>query len=151
LSHFSFTFDAAGFDDQLPNESPVGVGVVGFDPDGVFCLAAQAFWPPELKSRKDSKGASFGSKTVFLELIGLLLPFLLIPHVIRNHHVIAYVDNIGCYFGWSNGYVKNDVCASIIVRTIAILSAFLEVSVHVRHLPRLGSKSFFFSFFSANK
>jgi hypothetical protein len=139
LSYFTFTSDAAGYSDEMPKTTQIGVGSIGFNVEGEICLAAQWFWPSELKDKLDSKGARFGSKTVFLELIGLLIPFILIPDIIKNSHVCLFVDNIGCYYGWENHSVKNDVCASIVVRALNVISAFLEVYVHVKHLPRLSS------------
>ena len=62
--------------------------------------------------------------------------FLLIPEKIKSAHVVLNVDNMGCYFGWENRNVQGDKCATIVSRTIALISAFLEINVHVRYMPR---------------
>jgi len=137
ISHFSFASDAAGMDMKRNVSEDVGVGCIGFDINGEVILTHQLFWPKSLAEKKDEKGASFGSKTIFLESIGLLIPFLLIPDKIKCAHVVLNVDNMGCYFGWENRNVKGDKCATIVFRTIALISAFLEINVHVRHMPRV--------------
>jgi hypothetical protein len=136
ISCYSFTSDAAGFNEHSDSNSEVGFGVIGFNPDGEICMANQTFWPKELRSKLDKKGARFGSKTILLEIIGLLAPFMLMPEKICNSHIILNVDNIGCYFGWVNKSVKNDVCASIVIRAIVLISSYLSIQVHVKHLPR---------------
>ncbi len=49
------------------------------------------------------------------------------------------VDNIGCYYGWENKCVQGDKCATVIFRAIALICAYLEINLQVRHLPRLSS------------
>ena len=53
--------------------------------------------------------------------------------------MILEVDNIACYYAWDNKYVKNDICSSILIRALCIISSYLRTYVHVRHLPRLSS------------
>jgi hypothetical protein len=139
LTYYSFTSDAAGFTNLTPINSKIGFGSIGLNPDGEVCMANQTFWPTELRYLCDSKGAKFGSKTLFLEIIGLLAPFLLVPDLIKGTHVILNVDNLGCYYGWMNRNVQGDICASIVIRTIVLISGFLSVYVHVNHLPRLST------------
>ena len=139
LSHFKFTSDAAGMNGVEKNNEQVGVGVIGFDMHGEILLAHQMFWPQDLGMKRDKKGASFASKTVMLETVGLLIPFLLVPEKISCSHVQLEVDNIGCYYGWENQSVAGDKHASILIRAIAIISAYLKIRVHVKHLPRMSS------------
>jgi hypothetical protein len=139
LNCFEYTSDAAGFEEESLAVSVVGFGGVGFGPDGEFCYAHQYFWPKELQNKKDSKGARFGSKTLFLELVGLIAPFLLVPNQVKNVHVILNVDNIACFYAWENKYVCNDICSSILIRALVLITSFLSCYVHVRHLPRLSS------------
>jgi len=139
ISHFSFTSDAAGIGGGEKVRGRVGVGVVGFDTEGEILFANQTFWPDSLADKTDSKGAKYGSKTLLLEAIGLLIPLLIIPEKIKNSHVVFSVDNIGCYYGWTNKNVQGDKSASVIFRSIAVICAFLEVNASVRHLPRLST------------
>jgi hypothetical protein len=117
----------------------VGFGTIGFNPNDEIILVHQTFWPDSLSNKKDSKGSNFGSKTVFLEAIGMIAPLLLIPDSVRESHVILGVDNIACYYGWVNKSVSGDTCASIVFRALGLLSAYLSVYVHVVHVPRMST------------
>jgi hypothetical protein len=134
LSCVSFTSDAAGFNSKTKLDLNIGCSSIGFSITGEIVFAAQTFWPKDLL-----KMESLGSNTTFLEMVGLLLPFLLIPKSLTNKHVILRVDNIACYYAWLNKYVKNDLSASIITRALVVISAFLECQIHVEHLPRMSS------------
>ena len=105
-----------------------------------LCVSAKRlFWPQELRVAKDEKGVSFGDRTVFLEMVGLLLPLICCPEVLAGKHVVLKVDNLGCYYGWQNKSVCNDRAASIFVRAIFLISSYLECCIHVEHLPRMSS------------
>ncbi len=123
-----------GFNSGTKLSAKIGCSSIGFSISGEICFAAQLFWPEKLVANPE-----FGSNTTFLEMIGLILPFLLIPETLRKKHVILRVDNIGCYYAWQNKYVKNDISASIITRALVLISAFLECQVHVEHLPRMST------------
>jgi hypothetical protein len=72
-------------------------------------------------------------------MIGVLLPFLQIPELLKNQHIVVKVDNIGCFFGWENRSVRGDIHASIVIRSLHLVSSFLGCIVHVQHLPRMSS------------
>ncbi len=134
LSCISFTSDAAGFNSKTKLNLKIGCSSIGFSVTGEIFFAAQTFWPEGLLQKE-----SLGSNTTFLEMVGLLLPFLLIPGSLHNQHVILRVDNIACYYAWLNKYAKNDLSASIITRALVVISAFLGCQIHVEHLPRMSS------------
>jgi hypothetical protein len=137
IRHISFSSDAAGFAKWGRTSGKVGVGCVGFGLEGEVCFAMQMFWPEELKRCFDKKGGSFGDKSLFLEFVGLLLPFLAVPKSLANQHVVLKVDNIGCYFAWENKNVSKDPHASVLVRALVLISSYLSCYVHVEHLPRV--------------
>jgi hypothetical protein len=56
-----------------------------------------------------------------------------------NEDIILGVDNLGVVFAWENGYAKGDLLASVLVRALGIMAAYLECRVHVRHVPRMTS------------
>jgi hypothetical protein len=89
--------------------------------------------------RIDEKGAMLKNKTTTLEMIGVLLPFLQIPEHLKNQHIVVKVDNIGCFFGWENLSVQGDNHASILTRTLYLVSSFLGCGIHLQHLPRMSS------------
>jgi hypothetical protein len=138
LCFVSFTSDAAGFKTTFCEEK-IGLGCAGFDVTGTICFVLQLFWTPEMFTAIDQKGASFGCKTTTLEMMGLIIPFLCCPHLVGGQHVVLKVDNLGCYYGWENKKVKNDTCASILIRSLILISSFLSCYIHIEHLPRLSS------------
>ena len=53
-----------------------------------------------------------------------------------NQVIEVKVDNVACFFGWINRHVTGDVTASILIRSLHLISAFLGSQVHITHLPR---------------
>jgi hypothetical protein len=132
-----FVSDAAGSAKMARNKDRLGCGNLGFDHSGIIIFAHQLWWPRGvLENHVDKKGKQFGSKTTTLEFLGILIPFLLIPDQMIGQHVIVKVDNTGCYYGWLNKNSPNDETASILIRTLHLISCFLECQVHIQHLPR---------------
>jgi len=86
---------------------------------------------------KDKKGSRFGSKTATLEALGLLLPFLTAPDLVRGRHVVLKVDNISLVYGWDKRYLKVDEEASILIRSLHLLGCLLECQIRVVHIGRL--------------
>lgn len=134
-----FISDAAGYSDSNLNDLP-GVATIGFSEEGVVIFGFRRFWRKKLiQEGQDVNGKAFGRKTAFLELIGLLIPFCLVPEILGGQHVVFEVDNLACFYGWENGYMSNDEYSSIVLRAIKIASARLNCRVHVVHVPRLSS------------
>ena len=134
-----FISDAAG-NAENSAYTETGVGGICLDENGEIILAFQHIWDKEMiTEKKDGKGARYGAKTTTLEMIGLVIPFLMIPEKMMNQNLVFEVDNIGCYFGWENKYVKGDITASILVKSILLMSSFLGSNVFVEHLPRVSN------------
>ena len=134
-----FVSDSAGFAPNSKWEGNVGCGVVGLDEKGDTILTHQLFWPKDFITEKsDSKGKKFGDKTCTLETIGVLLPFLLLPERLKNQHVICGVDCMGVVFGWENKKSK-DKCASMLIKALHIIEAYLGSRIHVVHVPRVSN------------
>ena len=133
----NFSSDAAG-GTILPEEGCfLGCGNVGFDFSGRIVFAYQLFWPPGVLSWvTDSKGSCLGNKSTTLEMLGVILPFIVIPEQLVNQHVIVKVDNVACFFGWLNRHTSGDVMASILIRALHFVTAYLGCQVHFEHLPR---------------
>ena len=137
IAHKSFTSDAAGCPEGLGDGELVGCGNIGFSFDGIVIFAYQMFWPSEIiQFASDNKMKRLGNKTTTLEFLGILIPFLVIPESLCDQHIEVKVDNSGCYFGWLNRHVKEDVLASILIRALHLISAYLGCQVHITHLPR---------------
>jgi hypothetical protein len=133
----TFFSDAAGCPKNSKNTGKIGCGVIGLNESGSVCLIAQLWWPSSfILSQKNSKGKRFGEKTATLEQIGLLLPLVLMPEMLKNQHVIFKTDNMSCVYGHQNGYMKGDECASILIKCTYLIGAFLGCAIHVEHVPR---------------
>lgn len=135
-----FTSDAAGCNKKTDNNEKVGCASIGLSPTGKIIHAEQLFWDMNiLKDNKDSKGKTLGSKTTTLEMLGMLLPFLSIPNKLKNKHIVLQVDNISCLFAWESRHSRDDEYASILVRSMHFISAYIGSQIHVVHLPRVST------------
>ena len=116
-----------------------GVASVGFKKGNVnFCAGLRWSW--DLMTRlRDSKGQWWGSKSNALECVGLLLPFVTNPKMLKNRFVILYVDNISLIYAWEKKYCKNDEETSILIRCLHVLEAFLEAKFFVEHVKRMSN------------
>jgi len=149
LEALSFYSDAAGDSFVIVNGNRVSNSLPG--DRGVACLLwdqgyrvswwTQLTWPESfLKDAVDSKGAKFGSKSTTLECIGILLPFVSSPELVKGKQVVFNVDNMAVIFGWENNGVKFDTTATIILRTVRLAAAYLGTIVHIQHVPRVSNK-----------
>ncbi len=133
----NFVSDSAGFARSSRWDGEIGCGIIGLDEKGDTLNAHQIFWPRDfIENKKDRKGAKFGDKTSTLEVKGVILPFLLIPEKLRNQHIVCGVDCMGVVYGWENKKVKGDTCASMFVKALHIIEAYLGSRIHVVHAPR---------------
>ena len=133
----SFTSDAAGWAEEDRKHDRPGVATVGLDEEGVIMLAVRHTWNETMiRHLRDVDNKRFGNKTAFLEMVGILIPFLVVPDSLKKQHVLFRVDNMACVFGWEDRYLKEDSYCSIIIRAIHVLASFLECCVHVKHVPR---------------
>ena len=72
-------------------------------------------------------------------MLGILMPFTLIPDKLRHQHVEIFTDNTSCVFGLTDGYTRKDEYASIFIRAIILISGYLGITLHVHHSPRRSS------------
>jgi hypothetical protein len=93
-----------------------------------------------LKAR-DSADHAYGCKSPTLEAVAMALPFLCCPEKLVGKKVLLLTDCEVVVYGWDARKVANDQSASIILRTIHIIAAFLGCWVMVRHLPRISTPS----------
>jgi len=133
-----FVSDAAGLAESANSCTEPGAGNVGFCEDGRVIFAHQFLWPKWfITSAVDEYGIRYGDKTTTLEVLGLLFPFILVPELLRNQHVLLKVDCFGTVFGMWNRHSKGDSSASMFIRAIYLIAAYLECTVHVQQLPRV--------------
>ncbi len=89
-----------------------------------------------VEAARDRKGAYYGSKTTTLEAIRMLLPFLTKPENLKGKHMVFRIDNMAVVYGRENKQVKNDLAASIVLRAVHLMAAYLGMYMHVQHIPR---------------
>jgi hypothetical protein len=117
------------------------VSINAIEDDQVWFFASIVFPRDFLLERRDSADHAFGCKSSTLEAIGLILPFLCCPNILVGREVTLLTDNEALVYGWDKKRVPHDNSASIFLRTIHIISAFLGASVEIRHLPRMSTPS----------
>ena len=109
-----------------------GVGCIGLDEEGSIILVHQIQWPKGFLDKKDGKGVSST-----LEVVGVIMPFLLMPEKLKNQNVVLKLDNTGVVYGWENSSMKNDTCASIFIRALKLIGMYLSCKIHVHHVKRM--------------
>jgi hypothetical protein len=115
-----------------------GCGNVGFAEDGTIIFANQFIWPEDfLIHARDERGVRFGDKMTTLEMIGVIIPLLLMPEQFINQHVVVKVDCFGAIYSLVNRSCSADAVASIFVGAVYLITAFLGCYLHVEHLPRM--------------
>jgi len=136
----NFVTDAAGFSKSSKWFDDIGIGAIGVNEKNDTFFTSQFFWPKDFITQStDKHGKNFGNKSTSLETIGVLLPFLLIPEKLMNQHIVCGVDNTGVIFGWQNKKLKRDGTASILIRALHLIEAYLGSVIHVVHVPRLSN------------
>ena len=127
LQHLTFVSDAAGRRPPGSTDS-TGAASIGIQNNTTW-FGLQILWPPQLTWLVQSNTAVY-------EMIGILLPVLCIPQLLLHQHMVLYVDNEAIVWSWPKRRMKNDVVASVLLRVLHILEAFLSCKIHILHLPR---------------
>jgi len=147
-SALQFVSDAAGARfvkvkrKRIPCETPDvrGAASIGISESGKIWFCCRVTWPTHLLLHaRDELGKAYGCKSTTLEMVGVMLPLLTVPHLLLGRELCLYVDNIAVVYGWQNKGVKNDLSASVLIRALHIIAAFLGCHVHILHLPRMST------------
>lgn len=128
-----------GICENLTISGDRGVASVGFDKEKLFFVGGIKWGNSLMTKQRDSRNRLWGSKSGALECIGLLIPFVTRPDLLKNKYVILYVDNISLIYAWEKKYCKNDEETSILIRCLHVLEAFLEAKVFVEHVKRMSN------------
>jgi hypothetical protein len=147
ISCICFVSDAAGAalrwengkckNDSVPGDR--GVVSVGFEEEFIFFVSGLR-WPFTLITRsKDCNGRLFGGKSTALECVGLLLPFITRPDLVKNRYVRLFVDNLNLIYGWDKRYSRSDSETSLLLRVLHVLEAYLECKIFVEHVKRMSN------------
>ena len=110
--------------------------------DGPIWFFASVTWPENLLLHaRDSRDHAYGCKSPTLEAVAMILPFLCCPEHLLGKEIRLLTDNESIVFGWESRKLPNDESASIIMRSLHLISHFLGTLVTVQHLPRMSTRS----------
>jgi len=130
LGTMNFISDAAG-KPPLYSKQQNGVASLGFYEDVVW-FGTYLYWPKMFT-------LAVQSNTAVYEMVGLLLPFFLLTKKLKYKHVKLLVDNQAIVWAWEKRYMKNDVLASILIRCLHVLEAYIPCKVYIEHVPRMSN------------
>jgi hypothetical protein len=126
----------------IPYEGDRGAASINaMEEDDIWFYAAVTFPKSLLLEARDSSDHAYGCKSSTLEAIGLILPFLCCPAILIGREVNLLTDNEALVHGWPKRRVPHDTSASIFLRALHLIAAYLGASVEVRHLPRISTPS----------
>jgi len=126
---------------RIPCEKPGirGAASIGLI-EGEVWYCCRVTWPTHLLlEAKDELDKAYGCKSTTLEMVGIMLPLLTVPHLLQGKEICLHVDNIAVVYGWQNKGVKNDLSATVLIRALHIIAVFLGCKVHVQHLHRMST------------
>ena len=136
LTTISFISDAAGaavirrrgFVKNVSIPGDRGVASLGFNQSHYFFLAIFK-WEDRFLNK-------FLSHSTVFEGVGLLLPFISQPQLLKNKFVILYVDNEPFVLAWQRRYAKKSIYTSILLQTLHILEATLPCRIFIEYQKR---------------
>jgi len=110
--------------------------------DGPVWFYASVTWPAHmLLHARDAQDHAYGCKSPTLEAVAMILPFLCCPEELMGKEVLLLTDNESVVYGWDSRKLPNDESASLILRSLHIISHFLGSLVTIQHLPRMSTAS----------
>ena len=129
LGTMDFISDAAG---KSPNSvQKNGVASLGYY-EGKVWFGIRMYWPKMFMF-------AVQDNTAVYEMVGLLLPFFAIPRKLQYRHVKLLVDNQAIVWAWEKKYMKKDVLASILIRCLLVLEAYIPCKIYIEHVPRMST------------
>ena len=100
----------------------------------------QAFFNDSLVTdQTDMTGVRFGDKSMFLELLSLLLGIIHNRHMIAKRQVVLLSDNLSAIWALEKGRSTTCLYSSTITLAIATILQSLQTFFYVQHAPRLKS------------
>jgi len=130
LTYLEFVSDAAGRPPagSLDRTGAASLGVTGT----TVWFGCKTRWPVQLLWAADSRSAVY-------ELLGVMLPILVVPERLANKVVLLKVDNQAVVWAWQKRHMKQDSLASVLLRAIHILEAAVNCQIIIEHLPRMST------------
>jgi hypothetical protein len=132
VMHISFTSDAAG---RRPPGSDDNTGVASLGTNNSKSWFGQRiFWKPQFTWAVQNNSAVY-------EMVGLLLPIVTLHKKLQYQEIVLYVDNEAIVWSWPKRRMKNDALASILLRALHIMEAYIPCKIYVEHLTRRSNKA----------
>ena len=129
IGTMDFISDAAG---KPPNGTQKnGVASLGYYENTVW-FGYRIYWPQLFTM-------TVQDNTAVYEMVGLLLPFFAMPKKLKYRHIKLLVDNQAIVWAWEKKYMKNDVLASILIRCLVVLEAYIPCKIYIEHVPRMSN------------
>ncbi len=149
LAALTFVLDAAGARFAKVNgrfipyreQNDRGAASISIPEDGLIWFCARVTWPSYLLLARDFANHAYSCKSTTLEAVPMALPFLCCPEKLVGKEVLLLTDCEAVVYGWDARKVVNDRLASIILRSVHIIAAFLGCWVTIRHLLRISTPS----------
>ena len=127
ILHTAFISDAAG---RRPpgSQDQTGVASLGIVNNKSW-FGLRVFWQPQFTW-------AVQNNTAVYEMVGLLLPILTLHKQLQYQEIVLQVDNEAIVWSWPKRRMKNDALASILIRTLHIIEAYIPCKIYVEHLNR---------------
>ena len=112
----------------------IGHGLGGIIPPHMWFYLP---WPQWLnKNHANSDGVKFSRKLTCLETLGPLVAITLAPDMVRNQHMVVYVDNQGSCDIFRKGYSTSCFYSGTLVRAMHEVAGSLNCTLHVKKITR---------------
>lgn len=114
--------------EMVKRGNAAGLGCFGSDEDGEFLFSCSYLWDAENYILNDIENISRS-----VNFIGMIICIVSELDNLRNQHIVFETENITCSWSWDKQYSKNDEMATILIRCLTILSAYLGSRIHVQY------------------
>ncbi len=133
LYHKTFAIHTATSPSSSENSfKATGLCCFGVNEDGFFLSSCSFLWDEAVIY---SESACSSSRPI--NFMGMILCILTNIESLKNQHIVFVTKNISNCWDWEKQYSKGDETSNILIRCLAILSAFLGSKIHIDYQYRL--------------
>ncbi len=133
LYHKTFAIHTATSPSYSENSfKATGLGCFGVNEDGFFLSSCSFLWDNAVMHSESACGSSRP-----LNFMRMILCILTNIEDLKNQHIVFVTENISNCWDWEKQYSKEDEISNILIRCLAILSAFLGSKIHIDYQYRL--------------
>jgi hypothetical protein len=133
LYHKKFAIHTATSPSHSENSyKATGLGCFGINEDGFFLSSCSFLWD---KAVLYTSSACSTSRPI--NFMGMILCILMNKESLKNQHIVFVTENISNCWDWEKQYSKEDETSNILIRCLAILSAYLGSKIHIEYQYRM--------------